>query len=303
MCPPSQMNMSALDAPRLPALSGSSDALCSPGFWEQRHAQAANNFCQMLLRIRSEGAQKFQDGMWGIWQTAEALHPLNGTEDVDPTCSALSACYHVMADLQPMPTLKQPLDPANHPYVAVSQRWLLSFEAMARQLKDEHDGIFEEKGLQSIAMKKLVGALAKGLDKPGTRAIRVRKSIGGLHGSRTTKMLPLGLSRTTAEELPDLQQFQGAWAVLPLVWLPLALYVRSTTHLYELLDRMHRLQVRAKEGSAGMSGPNAEDEVRAILDRDQRRYSYLVFAITAALQTLILAKKRAWKVIPILATC
>jgi hypothetical protein len=63
-----------------------------------------------------------------------------------------------------------------------------------------------------------------------------------------------------------------------------------------MLDRMHRLQQRRPTSPASQA--TAEKAVRAILDRDQRRYSYLVFAITAALQTLILAKAELGRSFP-----
>jgi len=242
-------------------MQGRAVDVTSPNFssaiWEKRHEAVAANFCKMLFRIKKDGAHRFQDSMWSLWQAAEALHPLNGSEDIDPTTHSLYSYYHVIADLRPLTARKRPLETKNSPYGEISQRWLLSFEAMARQLKDEHATIFEENGVQASALKKMVAALSKGLDKPGTRLIRNR--------NQSSRMPPFGLSRDTAEVPKELASSSGAWAVLPLVWLPLALYVRSTTHLYEMLDRLHHMQTTTLESALE---PNAEEALRGVLDRD-----------------------------------
>jgi len=61
-----------------------------------------------------------------------------------------------------------------------------------------------------------------------------------------------------------------------------------------MLNRLHSMQ--AMKSSSDLvddpaSGSDSSSEVRALLDQDERRYSYLVFAITAALQALILSKE------------
>jgi len=285
-----EMALSKLEVPvEMPSSSSCStcvddDARAS---WEKRHEIVATNFCNVLLRIRKEGGKRYQDNMWSLWQAAEALHPLNGDEDIDRTTDALQSCYHIVADIRPLSARKAPMSQKKSPYGNASQRWLLSFEAMARQLKDEHALVFEENGAQASAMKRVVGGISKAIDSPGVRAMRNRN-----HSSR---MPVFGLSRCTTTVPTELDEFQGAWAVLPLVWLPLAMYVRSTTHLYEMLDRLHTM---CKLPAASTLGTNAEDELRAVLDRDQRRYSYLVFAITAALQSVILAKSELGRSFP-----
>jgi hypothetical protein len=259
--------------------------------WERCHSAAAAGFCSCLQQISAEGAHRFQDGMWSLWQAAEALHPPGGNEDIDPTTHSLHSCYHIVANLNPLSAKKCPLALQKSPYGEVSQRWLLSFEAMARQLKDEHARVFEEKGFQAMALKRLVAALGRGLDRPGTRNLRFRK-VNGIN--RTSKMGIFGLSTATDYVAPELDHLGGSWAVLPLIWLPLSLYVRSTTHLYEMLNRLHSMQVmrsRSDLVDVPASGSDSSSEVRALLDQDERRYSYLVFAITAALQTLILSKE------------
>merc|ERR1719247_525716 len=133
--------------------------------------------------------------------------------------------------------------------------------------------MFEEHGVQASAFKKLVGVLCQGLDKPSLRAVQPSRQKPPL----------FGLSKDSSTVPDELDEYRGAWAVLPLVWLPLALYVRSTTHLYEMLDRLHRM---TKLQAAGTKH-DAQNELRALLDSDERRYSYLVFAITAALQTIV----------------
>eukprot|EP00927_Polykrikos_kofoidii_P036785 TRINITY_DN31038_c0_g1_i1.p1 TRINITY_DN31038_c0_g1~~TRINITY_DN31038_c0_g1_i1.p1 ORF type:complete len:550 (+),score=73.50 TRINITY_DN31038_c0_g1_i1:91-1650(+) len=260
--------------------------------WRQRHFVAASNFCELMLRIRSEGAQQFQDGMWGLWQAAEALHPYNvGDQDVDPSTEALHSGYHFVADdILVMTKRKCPMSVAQSPYGAVSQRWLLSFEAMARQIRDEHARILADGGSQARALKTIVAALGKPLDGPGPRAILSRGCVSSFR--RAAVMQPLGLSKSTVAEFTEYRDVAGAWGVLPLVWLPLALYVRSTTHLYEMLARLHAV-VPFGNDRALHPPPSFEDgpeELRAKLDRDQRRYSYLVFSITAALQALLFAK-------------
>jgi hypothetical protein len=253
--------------------------------WIRRHDAVAGVFCNVMLRINREGAQRFVDNMWSLWQAAEALHPLNGSEDIDPSTTSMTSLYHLTHNVQLVTAQKQPLIAAKSPYGHVSQRWLLSFEAMARQLKDEHATMFEEHGVQASAFKKLVGVLCQGLDKPSLRAVQPARQKPPL----------FGLSKDSSTVPDELDEYRGAWAVLPLVWLPLALYVRSTTHLYEMLDRLHHMQLLSLESA---SGPNAEDELRNVLDRDQRRYSYLVFAITAALQTIVLAKHELGRKFP-----
>lgn len=276
---------------KIPASTPSSDGdapeVLHRASWEQRHERVANNFCKVLLRIKQEGARRFQDSMWSLWQAAEALDPLTGGEDIDPSTNALQSYYHVVAEIQPMSARKRPISQVQSPYGHVSQRWLLSFEAMARQLKDEHALIFEENGAQATALKRMVSGLSNVLDNPGVRGMRSR--------NHASKMPVFGLSRDTTAVPSELDQFQSAWAVLPLVWLPMSLYVRSTTHLYEMLDRLHAM---CKLPAASSQGAKAEDELRSVLDRDQRRYSYLVYAITAALQTVILAKAELGKRFP-----
>mmetsp|Transcript_38332 Transcript_38332/g.68154 ORF Transcript_38332/g.68154 Transcript_38332/m.68154 type:complete len:443 (+) Transcript_38332:1-1329(+) len=184
------------------------------------------------------------------------------------------------------------------PYEAVSQRWLLSFEAMARQLREEHTGILTERDGQAAAFFVLVKALGVRLDRPGPRSIRAH-TRSGMRSSVACSVLkfavtPFGLSRAVSDPDSELQEVPGAWAVLPLVCLPLAFYVRSTTHLYEMLER---LQSRAPDVYQNIELPryrrNAKkgaNRLRKLLDRDERQYSYLVFAIVAALQTLFLAR-------------
>jgi len=266
--------------------------VCAPhgvALWEKHHSEVATSFCNVLLQIRREGENKFQDGMWSLWQAAEAMDPLAGGEDIDPTTHSMHSCYHMVQDLRPVTASKRRLPVGKSPYGGVSQRWLLSFEANARQLKDEHERILGMKGSEANALKRLVAALGKGLDTPGTRAMRKRK----LHGvTQYAARSPIfGLKAGTADVPLEFEDVPGAWAVMPLVWLPLALYVRSTTHLYEMLDRLRRLhQDRAYLSS--------EEKLRAVMDRDRRRYSYLAFAITAALQTVILAKQELGRKMP-----
>lgn len=275
----------------IPAIMPSSDVdapeAAGRALWEQRHERVAANFCKILLRIKQEGARRFQDSMWSLWQAAEALHPLTGGEDIDLSTGALQSYYHVVADIRPMSARKGQISQVKSPYGHVSQRWLLSFEAMARQLKDEHALILEENGAQAAALTRMVSGLSTVLDNPGVRTMRSRNTA--------SKMSVFGLSRDTTTVPEQLDQFSSAWAVLPLIWLPMSLYVRSTTHLYEMLDRLHAM---CKLPAASSQGANAEDELRAVLDRDQRRYSYLVYSITAALQTVILAKAEMGKRFP-----
>jgi hypothetical protein len=247
--------------------------------WQERHEVMARKFCNVLLRIKSRGALKFQDSMWRLWQAAEALDPSNGNEDIDPRTHSMYSCYHHVTDLQPVLPRKSKMAASRSPYGEVALRWLLSFEGNAQQLKYEHARIFEAGGPQAMALKRLYVALCKGLNKPGTRK---------LLQPRGRAFVPVfGLSKNTTQVPEELEHFNGSWAVLPLIWLPLALYVRSTTHLYEMLDRLHHMQAMSTSSN---SGCNSEDELLKVFDRDERCYSYLIFAITAALQTMILTK-------------
>jgi hypothetical protein len=254
--------------------------------WRKRHEMMATNFCNIMLTIKREGATRFQDSMWRLWQAAEALHPAGKEDEVDPSTFAQYSCYHIMAELRPLTARKQVLAAGQAPYGAISQRWLLSFEAMARQIKDEHATLLEDGGPQALALKRLVATVAKVLDRPSLRA---------LQQSKRGKIPPFGLSKITAECPEEIESFSGAWAILPLIWLPIALYVRSTNHLYEMLSRLHRMQAMSAQSS---EGKQAEEDLRNVLDRDQRHYSCLVFAITGALQTLLMAKQELGRRFP-----
>jgi len=62
--------------------------------------------------------------------------------------------------------------------------------------------------------------------------------------------------------------------------------VRNTMHLYEMLER---LQLRAPHMEGAFQVDAAADGVealRAMLNRDERHYAYLAYAVMAALQTM-----------------
>eukprot|EP00747_Dinoflagellata_sp_TGD_P041386 gnl/TRDRNA2_/TRDRNA2_141452_c0_seq2.p1 gnl/TRDRNA2_/TRDRNA2_141452_c0~~gnl/TRDRNA2_/TRDRNA2_141452_c0_seq2.p1 ORF type:complete len:399 (+),score=54.47 gnl/TRDRNA2_/TRDRNA2_141452_c0_seq2:74-1198(+) len=60
------------------------------------------------------------------------------------------------------------------------------------------------------------------------------------------------------------------------VGLPLALYVRNTPHLYQVIDRLRSVRLASKKG----------ESFREVLDAKGKPYSFLVYAIMGALQTL-----------------
>eukprot|EP00747_Dinoflagellata_sp_TGD_P057431 gnl/TRDRNA2_/TRDRNA2_150635_c1_seq1.p1 gnl/TRDRNA2_/TRDRNA2_150635_c1~~gnl/TRDRNA2_/TRDRNA2_150635_c1_seq1.p1 ORF type:complete len:503 (-),score=69.03 gnl/TRDRNA2_/TRDRNA2_150635_c1_seq1:54-1454(-) len=230
----------------------------------------------------------------------------------------------------------------------------------------------------------LVSALGPPLDKGCPKSTGTRRT-----STSTLRNMPLGLSNATLKEPEELSSIQGGWAVLPLVWLPMALYVRSTSHLYEMLERLQlrapgngnesssrgtsgkvtpsatgsrpgtatrsrseaassrpgsaagaRSSSSSRPGTAGrgkpvelppierpgsghrgttkielpLLGPTSSPKklrskrshdlgdvegLRALLDRDERRYSYLVFAITAAFQALLFARAQLGKSFPL----
>jgi hypothetical protein len=255
--------------------------------WKQRHAEAASDFCELMLKIRDEGALNFQHGMWSLWQAAEALDPILGSSDggIDPTTTALYSDYHNRdARLSLVRTRKRCLPPSRSPYGTVSERWLLSFEAMARQIRDEHFWIFKEKGSQAAGLRSLFAELGPALNGRGTQGIRARIDPSQ---SRAYRPCPLGLALKTCEPDDAVDDLEGSWAILPLVWLPLSFYVRNTSHLYEMLKRLQQSGEKRRSGLQELGGAEG---LRGELDRDPRRYSFLVFAITAALQALLLAK-------------
>jgi hypothetical protein len=275
--------------------------------WRQRHEAAAADFHEFLLRIRAEGAQRFTEGVWSLWQAAEAMEPVAEFDSlgvkVDPATSSLHSGFHLALDLKPVQPSAKHRTVEKSPYIAISERWLLSFEAMARLLKDEYSEILAGRGpsgkFQAQAFRTLVEALGKPLTKPGPRGVSYLPYSP--ESLRMISVPPLGLSYATVEPIPEIVQIAGAGEVIPFVCLPLALYVRSTTHLYEMLDRLQNAgqQLRARgvdDAATSASGSRCNsagvDQLRAILDCDERRYSYLVFAVVGALQSLHLAKQR-----------
>jgi len=277
--------------------------------WRARHDDCAADFVAMLMRIRKEGAQRFQVGFWGLWQAAEALEPVteeqtltirssvmdNGHPQVDPQTSALHSGFHLAADLVPVVVKVDKKNALQNctvrPYEAVSERWLLSFEAMARLLQDEHAAILESRSTfdQAEAYRRLVSVLSAPLASP----LSSMQKLCPNGSPFSIQVCPLGLSRAVLAPHAVFVDWAGAGAVLPFVWLPLAMYVRSTTHLYVMLERMqyviHQERHRAQNCESEPRKADA-NRIRAILDQDIRSYSYLVFAVTGALQALHLAK-------------
>eukprot|EP00747_Dinoflagellata_sp_TGD_P135344 gnl/TRDRNA2_/TRDRNA2_175451_c0_seq2.p1 gnl/TRDRNA2_/TRDRNA2_175451_c0~~gnl/TRDRNA2_/TRDRNA2_175451_c0_seq2.p1 ORF type:complete len:706 (-),score=104.00 gnl/TRDRNA2_/TRDRNA2_175451_c0_seq2:45-2105(-) len=267
--------------------------------WCDKHAAAALDFYELMLQIRSEGAQKFQNGMWSLWQAAEALdHAQNGPntndKNMDPTAASLYSSYLLFLDIPPFRPSCGSISEDPSPYAAFSERWLLSFEANARTLKDMQSAILAKPGPAASDLCTLATALGAPIDR----------GCPNMPDHTKLRAMPFGLSHDALTAPEEFGSAPGVWGVLPFIWLPLALYVRSTTHLYEMLER---LQLRAPWNSSGdnCSRPRRGGMstfppiargcppplvLRKLLDRDERRYSYLVFSVTAALQALLLAK-------------
>uniref|UniRef100_A0A7S4QMX8 Uncharacterized protein n=1 Tax=Alexandrium monilatum TaxID=311494 RepID=A0A7S4QMX8_9DINO len=212
-----------------------------PRAWGDRHSAAAADFRELLLRIRREGAQRFQEEMIGLWRAADRAQ-----------------------------------GSSQSPFGRIANKTLLSFSGMAEALCRDAAGVIEEDGMQAEVLQDLVGAAIGLLDKPALTPI---------------SRLLLGVQPEQLDAWP-FDAHGGSLTVLLLVWLPLAFYVRNTVHLYEMLER---LQLRAPhmegafQADAGMDGAEA---LRAMLNRDDRHYAYLLFAVVAALQTLRLAGER-----------
>uniref|UniRef100_A0A7S4VBE5 Uncharacterized protein n=1 Tax=Alexandrium monilatum TaxID=311494 RepID=A0A7S4VBE5_9DINO len=260
-CPPASAGIPRASPapPPLPA-----PAPPPPASAEGRHAARAAELRELLLQVRSEGAERFQRGMQELWRAAEALEPR-------------SLVLARRARPEDLPS----------PFCAVADRRLLSFEALASDLQDEMRQLTSSPS-QSSALKALLRPLDALIDLPGLKPLEAA---------------PLGLPRATAElrlpaagpalvnlgpnlGRPGLWAPETTWRVLPLVCLPLALYVRNTSHLYATLER---LKSRASWGGHVAAGTGG---LRAALDADDRKYSFLVFAITAALQCLIVLRRR-----------
>lgn len=208
---------------------------------EAAHEDAAADFARMLEEIRAEGAVAFDAGMRELWWSVERVDP------VDPP-GGVSA-------------------EAAGPYAAVSDQRLADFGGMAADVRADLARTAGAAGPESQALRALVAQVSQVLRPYAFDAL----APGAF-----------GLEPHEADLPPWLRP---PWAsgeasvVLPLVWLPLALYVRSTLHLYELLQRW-----RSCAGGLGSDG------WRAVLDADGRPYAYLAFAVTAALQVLHTAR-------------
>mmetsp|Transcript_8748 Transcript_8748/g.17334 ORF Transcript_8748/g.17334 Transcript_8748/m.17334 type:complete len:490 (-) Transcript_8748:43-1512(-) len=246
--------------------------------WRERHRSAAQDFVGLLMRIRDEGAERFNEGMCVLWQAAEAIDSTSTPDAEKPkTLLEVVPLAHLIYKIS-----NEDYEDSTIWYQYKSVRRLLSFKELTADLRSDIARMMVEGGRQAAALRALVPAVAECLSSPG---------MGPLEA------WPLGLPHEMVNLAPEFFDVQAAWAVLPLVWLPLALYVRSTMHLYEMLERLH---LRAPQCRTGQRehGRRGVEELRELLDRDERHYSFLVFAVVAALQTLHLVRCRMGRHFP-----
>mmetsp|Transcript_4630 Transcript_4630/g.17413 ORF Transcript_4630/g.17413 Transcript_4630/m.17413 type:complete len:516 (-) Transcript_4630:72-1619(-) len=242
--------------------------------WRERHEQAAAAFHELLLSIRRRGAAAFQAGMSDLWWAADAADPLDSEVDL----ATAAADPSNVDEVWPPRSFAQ-----RSPYFGVTDQGLADFAEMVGDLRRDARRTMEESGSQAGALKTLVVQLGASLSQC-TDVDSFRNEPFDLPPGSSDLSVDLGLQIWT----------MGSWAVLPLIFLPLGLYVHTTLHLYELLAR---LQVCApgsqdsKPGHACGTPPiDGAAHLRGALDRDDRHYSLLAFAVTAALQTLHFAR-------------
>ncbi|CAK9051200.1 Uncharacterized protein SCF082_LOCUS28128 [Durusdinium trenchii] len=175
--------------------------------------------------------------------------------------------------------------------------WLEGMEKIFAKLPDlQRSSPYGKKAEQDATARCLLATALRDLDTmaalQGPACDEQRKALSSLESNASKLLVDSGVHLSGPDFMQEaLPVGQGHLPVQlkpwhRLVYLPLVMYVRNTVHLYELLERLKAQAVGLKSSS----------ELRELLDAKKTArespYSWLVFSILGALQTLYQVRSR-----------